>query len=409
MITIGITAVGSGIGQPILDSLRHSSLEARVVGFEASPWAKGAYECDSVYLLPHGNHPDYTTTLIARCQEEGVDLLIPGSDPELIPLAEAAPALESIGCRVVVGSPESVRLCRDKLELYRYMTRAGVPFATTWSLEAARAQADDLPYPLVVKPRGGSGSVGVRIISQPSDWERSPLEGDLIVQTHLFPAAWHDGPQGIEPYLERLAKSGLPLQHDELSIHMMISEEGKLQGRFAGWIRLKSGVVMQYDPVDDESAWEAAEKFADAMIPLGLKGPCFLQGRKTRNGLVLFEANPRFGGACHVRALMGYNAVEAAIRHFLLGQDEHTVRRCLKMRTDTVGLRQMTEIVVPRDHLDRLSKSGKLWLIQPVSACRCRKHGGLQMWAEQNVTCRGRISFEVGRDVKDTARWKLEA
>jgi hypothetical protein len=32
MITVGITGVGSGIGQPILDSIRLGSLEARAIG-----------------------------------------------------------------------------------------------------------------------------------------------------------------------------------------------------------------------------------------------------------------------------------------------------------------------------------------------------------------------------------------
>ena len=360
MITIGITAVGSGIGQPILDSVRLSSLEARVVGFDASPWAKGGYECDRFYLLPRADHPDYATKLIARCQEESIDILLPGSDPELIPLAEAAPALEAIGCRVVVSSPECVRMCRDKLEMSRYLERAGAPFAKTWSLEAARAQADGLPYPLVVKPRGGSGSVGVRIVSEPADWERLSLDGDLIVQPHLFPATWYDGPEGIKPYLERLAKTGLPLQQDEISVQLMVSHHGKLLGRYAGFIGLKAGVMMLYDPIDDEAVWEATDKFVNAMVPLGLRGPCLLQSRKTRDGLVFWEANPRFAGGTGVRTLMGYNEVEAAIRDFLLKEDEDSVRACLKMRTDVVGLRQMTEIVVPRERFDRLTRLGKL-------------------------------------------------
>ena len=46
-LTIGITFVGSGIGQAALDSLRQSDLPLRIVGFDASPWAKGAYECDT--------------------------------------------------------------------------------------------------------------------------------------------------------------------------------------------------------------------------------------------------------------------------------------------------------------------------------------------------------------------------
>lgn len=44
MLNIGITSVGSGIGQAVKVALRHSVLPLRIVGFEAHPWAKGSYE-----------------------------------------------------------------------------------------------------------------------------------------------------------------------------------------------------------------------------------------------------------------------------------------------------------------------------------------------------------------------------
>lgn len=360
MLAVGITAIGSGIGQPVLDSLRDSSLKVRIVGFEANPWAKGAYECDAAYRLPLANNPDYTSTLLARCEEASLDALIPGSDPELIALAEAAPALESLGCIVVVSAPECVRVCRDKLALCNHLTRAGVPFVSTWPLETARARADDLSYPLILKPRGGSGSTGVQVLCHSADWERIHCQGDWIVQSYLTPAAWHESPEGIEPYLDQLTHAKRPLQRDELSIQVMVSETGKLLGRFASLNRLKDGVPMQLDPIDDERIWAETEKFVSALVPLGLKGPCNLQGRITQQGIQFFEANPRFTGISHVRALMDYNEVEAALRHFVLKQDEETVRRCLKTRTDRVGLRQMTESAVPRQRLYLFQERGKL-------------------------------------------------
>ena len=90
MLTVGVTAVGGGIAQAVLDSLRRSSLRLRVVGFELSPWAKGAYECDEVHLLPAAGAAAYPEALKQLCSELGIALLIPGSDPELPVLSEAA-------------------------------------------------------------------------------------------------------------------------------------------------------------------------------------------------------------------------------------------------------------------------------------------------------------------------------
>ena len=359
-LTIGITAVGSGIGQAVLDSLRDSSLSAHIVGFEASAWAKGAYECDEVYQLPHVTDPAYKSTLLARCQEARLDVLIPGSDTELIVLADASPVLESLGCHVIVSGPECVRTCRDKLVLHDHLVRAGVPFATTRPLNVTRSQAAELTYPLMVKPRGGSGSVGAQVLCSPSDWERVRCEGDWIVQPYLTPAAWHEGPDDLRPYLKRLSLTGRPVQEDELSIQVMVSEDARILGRFACLVRYKAGVPMNVDPIDDEAVWSAMEQFVTAMIPLGLRGPCNIQGRITRQGIRFFEANPRFAGNTHVRALLGYNEVEAAVRHFVLKQDDNRVKRCLMTRTDKVGLRQMTETAVARKRLVRLQETGKL-------------------------------------------------
>jgi len=360
MLSIGITAVGSGIGQPVLDSLRDSDLEAQIIGFEASPWAKGAYECDALYRLPFANDPSYSSEVLRLCEQAHLDLLIPGSDTELPALAQLAPTLRALGCQVIVSSVECIRVCRDKLVLYQEMTRAGVPFVTTWTLEAARAQAQSLPYPLIVKERGGSGSVGVQVLSCPADWDRVHCQGDWIVQPFLIPAAWYKGPEGVSPYLERLKHTGQPMQQDDLSIQVMVSETGQILGRFASVNRLKAGVPMCVDPIDDEMVWAATNSFADALIHLGLRGPCNLEGHITQQGVVFFEANPRFTGLSHVRAQMGYNEVEAAVRHFVLKQDDSVVKRHLTMLSDRVGLRQMTEIAVPRRRFEQFKTQGYL-------------------------------------------------
>lgn len=363
-LTIGVTAVGSGIGQPVLDSLRDADLFVRVIGFEASAWGKGAYECDAVYRLPLANAPSYREVLLARCQESGIQVLIPGSDTELIPLAEAAPALDAIGCQVIVSRPECVHTCRDKLALYHHLEQVGFPFVRTWLLEEARARAEELPYPVIAKPRGGSGSVGAQVVLNPAGWARLALEGDWIVQPYLIPAVWDNGSGSLEGYMRQLTRTGRPVQRDELSIQVMVSDEGRLLGRFASVNRLKDGVVMTVNPLDDAEVWRWTDRFVEAMVPLGLRGPCNLQGRITSEGMQFFEANSRFTGITHVRALMGYNEVEAAVRHFVLHEDHATVKRCLPQVTDRVGLRQMTEIAVPRVHLERFEQEGE-WAINP--------------------------------------------
>ena len=356
MLTIAVTAAGSGIGQPVIDSLRDSSLQVRLVGLEASPWGRGAYECDLACLFPLANDPTYKEQMMDLCQREGINVLIPGSDPELIPIAEMASDLASSGTMAIVGSAASIRLCRDKLLLSQHMIERGVPFVQTWSLDEGRAQAADLPYPLIVKERSGSGSVGAQVLSAPQDWERVHCSGAWIVQPYLLSASWYEEQRGVQPYLDRLQRTGRPVQQDEISTQVLVSPQGELVARFISVNRLKDGVPMQVDPVDDGQVWPDVHKLVNALIEQGLRGPCNVQGRWTPEGMRFFEVNPRFTGITHVRCLMGYNEVEAAVRLFALGEPTAEACRCLVRRTDVVGLRQMSEIVVPRGRMERLAR-----------------------------------------------------
>jgi len=173
-------------------------------------------------------------------------------------------------------------------------------------------------------------------------------------------ASWYQEQRGVQPYLERLQRTGRPVQQDEISSQVLVSPQGELVSRFISINRLKDGVPMQVDPVDDGQVWPDVHRLFNALIEEGLRGPCNIQGRWTPEGMLFFEVNPRFTGITHVRALMGYNEVEAAVRMFALGESPLEACRCLVRRTDVVGLRQMSEIVVPRERLERLARERHL-------------------------------------------------
>jgi argininosuccinate lyase len=91
------------------------------------------------------------------------------------------------------GNSEAIRRCRDKFGLARILREQGVaaPLSTLLSLEDSQAPAlEILAYPVVVKPRTGSGSVGVRLIAGAGELARhcaaARAEGasDLVVQDY---------------------------------------------------------------------------------------------------------------------------------------------------------------------------------------------------------------------------------
>ncbi|WP_322047734.1 lyase family protein [Paraburkholderia sp. J67] len=96
----------------------------------------------------------------------------------------AARVAERLG---LPGNPAAtVALCRDKLLMQDTLRAARVPYPAT---RAVRTPDDtqDLRWPVVVKPRQGTGSIGVRLVETVQEFERH-FRGDTICQ-HFVPGA----------------------------------------------------------------------------------------------------------------------------------------------------------------------------------------------------------------------------
>jgi biotin carboxylase len=98
-------------------------------------------------------------------------------------------------------SPQAVRNCRDKLRTRRLLERAGLPsarYALAHGLDEARAAADRIGYPVVVKPRALAGSSGVVLARTAAELTAVHRHADGAAFTGLDPL---DGLL-VEEYLE---------------------------------------------------------------------------------------------------------------------------------------------------------------------------------------------------------------
>ena len=121
---------------------------------------------------------------------------------------------------------------------------------------------------------------------------------------------------------------------------------------FASVNELRDGVPVKACPTLDSAILDFGRAVFEAFVQMGHTGPCNLQGRRTRDGIVLYELNPRFTGITAVRAAMGWNEVEAALRLFLRGEPAESVAARLSYDVDTVCLRYITEHFVERTAIE---------------------------------------------------------
>lgn len=158
--------------------------EGEVFVADASMYAPALREADEAFVLPRLDDPDYLDRLLAICQERRVDLLISLNDYELPLLARRRDCFRAIGTLPVISSPAVIETCYDKWRSFLFLEANGIPTARTYcSLDTAldALATGDIAFPLVVKPRWGSGSCG---IEQVRDTEELNLVYALATKRH---------------------------------------------------------------------------------------------------------------------------------------------------------------------------------------------------------------------------------
>jgi len=110
------------------------------------------------------NYLDVVETI---CRENKIDALISLNDLELPILSAARERFEKIGTRLIVSSPEVIDVCFDKLKTARFVESLGLNTPKTFVVlsDALLAlECGELAFPLILKPRWGSGSIGIELV-----------------------------------------------------------------------------------------------------------------------------------------------------------------------------------------------------------------------------------------------------
>jgi len=137
--------------------------------------------------------------VVAAAVESGADAVHPGYG-FLSENADFAEAVEAAGLIFVGPTPDTIRRMGDKVAAREAAKAAGVPTAPgsegrLEGLDAARAVAAEIGYPIMIKAAAGGGGRGIRVAESDADLARLVPQAQAEAQ-----AAFGDG--GL--YLERL-------------------------------------------------------------------------------------------------------------------------------------------------------------------------------------------------------------
>lgn len=111
---------------------------------------------------------NYIDCIIDICKRNNVDAIISLNDLELPILAANEDRFKNIGVVPIVSRVEVIDICFDKYATAQFIERIGLKTPKTFiNFDDAQNALlrGDLKFPLVLKPRWGSGSIGIEFVN----------------------------------------------------------------------------------------------------------------------------------------------------------------------------------------------------------------------------------------------------
>lgn len=332
-LTVLVLGVGGNVSQGILKAISISSLPTRVLGACISPLSLGLYRVDGAYVSPPASDAGFVPWLRDLCEREGVDAVLSGVEPVLDVLSREAPALrERTGAVCVVSEPDVLAVGRDKLLTCRWLRERGLGSprcADAADRDAVEALVEECGYPVLAKPRYGKGAERVTVVEDAAGLGSVVGRPGFVVQELLGD------------------------DREEFTAGCFCDSEGRLRGTLVMRRTLVEGTTYSGEVGAFPDVRSEAERIVSALRP---SGPCNVQLRLADGRPIAFEINVRFSGTTPVRARLGFNEVEAALRHFVLGEPATDLPEI----TSGLVLRYWNEMYVAPAAAEALARDGEL-------------------------------------------------
>lgn len=279
----------------------------KVVATDMQLSAPALQVADVKLQVPAVYDPEYVNITLDICKEHKIDALLSLNDLELPILAENKACFEELGVKVIVSDPKVIDIAFDKYKTAQWVESLGLVAPKTYvRLEDVKRAlaAGEIEFPLFMKPRWGSGSIGLESIA---DMEELDIYYHLLMKkikkTILATASVGDEYIMIQ---EKLTGSefGLDIMNDLNGKNVGVSVKQKLA--------MRAGETDKAVTVDLPEVREMGRKIGEALGHIGNLDVDIMQ--RADGAYCVLELNPRFGGGFPFSYEAGVNMPKAIIQ-----------------------------------------------------------------------------------------------
>lgn len=279
----------------------------KVVATDMQLSAPALQVADVKLQVPAVYDPEYVNITLNICKEQKIDVLLSLNDLELPILSENKARFEELGVKVIVSDPQVIDIAFDKYKTAQWVESLGLKSPKTYvRLEDAKNAlvAGEIEFPLFMKPRWGSGSIGLESIA---DMEELDIYYNLLMKkikkTILATASVGDEYIMIQEKLTG-AEFGLDIMNDLDGRNVGVSVKQKLA--------MRAGETDKAVTVDLPEVREMGRKIGEALGHIGNLDVDIMQ--RADGAYCVLELNPRFGGGFPFSYEAGVNMPKAIIQ-----------------------------------------------------------------------------------------------
>ena len=141
------------------------NIDAKIIAVDMDPsWSPACQVADLAYKVVRCTSPDFIPQMLEICRHHKIGLIIPTIDTELMVFAKSRELFRAIGTEIHLGGSEFISVARDKEKTFRILKNHNIPVPESWNINDLKMM-DAMRFPLLIKPKGGSCSKGISVVS----------------------------------------------------------------------------------------------------------------------------------------------------------------------------------------------------------------------------------------------------